>query len=496
MRRIQIAAVFFFWGIFALHVYPSYGEQFSVGGNPLNTMGYITQGAAIGIGGEHYDTESGLQSLLTNIFIEGDYKLNDDVKLYLSSMLTVDWIYDIKSDDSTWNEKLFNKSSDRLYIDDEYWQILKEAYINWTPSNWNFRVGKQIVAWGETDGFRLMDQINPLDQKRGFADVEFESTIIPTWLVKAEYYLADKPNWLQDLGFQFVFNPNVSWIANQDIRTGNDVGGIWAPNVVLGPGMRLGSASIDIDEPDSWSDEGYEYGFRIIGIAAGSIVTLNGFYGKDNDYVARSTGMTTSVASNGDLLIHPILQAYYPDFKFIGATFSRDITPLSASYLGGVAPVIRLECLYAFDSTFVNQISNEFEEKDEWRYAVGIDWKAKINWLNPRAYFIISPQFYHRKILDYPSQANALSGVENDNYMTTLMITTSYLHNKLSPSFFWMRDITNDANFFRYQIIYDYTYQWRFTLGATAFDGDEEGRGFEVFDHKDQIYFKISYKWG
>ena len=44
-----------------------------------------------------------------------------------------------------------------------YWQLLKEVHLTWTPKNFNFRVGKQIVVWGETDGFRLMDQINPLD---------------------------------------------------------------------------------------------------------------------------------------------------------------------------------------------------------------------------------------------------------------------------------------------------------------------------------------------
>ncbi len=36
-----------------------------------------------------------------------------------------------------------------------------------TNNQFYFRVGKQIVQWGETDGFLLMNQINPIDQRRG-----------------------------------------------------------------------------------------------------------------------------------------------------------------------------------------------------------------------------------------------------------------------------------------------------------------------------------------
>jgi len=79
---------------------------------------------------------------------------------------------------------------------------------------------------------------------------------------------------------------------------------------------------------------------------------------------------------------------------------------------------------------------------------------------------------------------------------STLLITTSYLHNKLVPSFFWMRDWTNRSNFFRYQLVYDYSNKWHYTLGVITFSGSIQGQGFEPFHDKDQIYFKISYKFG
>ena len=75
----------------------------------------------------------------------------------------------------------------------------------------------------------------------------------------------------------------------------------------------------------------------------------------------------------------------------------------------------------------------------------------------------------------------------------------------LQETYLRMRDImpaehiffvTNQANFFKVEMLYDYTSNWRFTLGTLLLDGNKTGKGFEVFDHKDQVYFKITYRWG
>ena len=97
--------------------------------------------------------------------------------------------------------------------------------------------------------------------------------------------------------------------------------------------------------------------------------------------------------------------------------------------------------------------------------------------------------------MDYPSEFDLLN-LEEDNRMTTLMISTSYLHNKLSPSFFWMHDIDNEADMYRLQLKYDYSNEWSCLVGGVLLDGDKPGKGFHVFENKDYLYFKLSYKWG
>ena len=488
---------------------PAVAEQFVVLGSPLNLFGYATQGGSFGLRNTYF-SEKGLNSALMNLYVEGGYSPSATLKFYASGMLTVDWAYQLNSNRDSWNDKLLAKSRENLNVDGKYWQVLKEAHVTWSPENFMLRIGKQIVAWGETDGFRLMDQINPLDQRRGFADVEFETTIVPIWLVRAEYSVPVKPTWLKELGFEFVYNPNADFIPNQSISTGNADGGIWAPNIHPGKGSDLATTYfLTFPKPKRW-EEGNEFAFRIRGVVMDSVITLNAFYGRDNDYVARLIPPFASpvppniFASDGNLLLHLFEEAKYPLFRFVGATFSKDITPLRASFLGGVSPVVRLETFYAFDNTFTfqNNLSpfpdQKFKKSDEFRGAIGVDWKVKIPLLNAKTYFTISPQFYYRRIMDYPSleESPAPLFLKTNNYITSLMISTSYLHNKLNPSFFWLRDIDSKSDFFRLQLVYDHSNNWHFTLGASLFDGKKEGYGFNSFNEKNMIYFKVAYKWG
>jgi hypothetical protein len=194
--------------------------------------------------------------------------------------------------------------------------------------------------------------------------------------------------------------------------------------------------------------------------------------------------------------MYPYIEGYYPYFKFVGGTFTKDLSFLRASALGGVSPVLRLETFYAFNSTFVTS-QNTYAKYDEFRWAAGMDWKVKIPVLNPRAYFMISPQVYDQKIINYPGQCG-LSQFREDNWMTTLMISTSYLHTKLQPSFFWLRDWTGRSEFFRYQVIWEHSSTWKFTLGALFVNGSKVNNltnNLQPLVNKDNVYFSVAYKF-
>ena len=215
-----------------------------------------------------------------------------------------------------------------------------------------------------------------------------------------------------------------------------------------------------------------------------------------------------TVASDGKLLLHPYFSGKYPLFRFIGMTASRDLPFLKFTSLGNVAPVVRLESFYAYKNTFSDFFStppsyNIFKKFDEVRAAMGIDWKVRIRPLNERAYFFISPQIYYRWInLSGPQDwyDTAVTKVGKNNWTGSLYLNTLYLNAKLTPSFFWLHDFYYRSDMFKLQMTYDWSSSWRFTLGALLFSAKDlidfkTNNSFDLFTNKNQLFFKITYKW-
>lgn len=489
---------------------PAQGWELQLGGKPLSVQGYINQSVSYGTrSGNWIDTKKGFNSFLTQALLEARYQPDPDLSFFGSLKFNADWAYAAYAGNGDWKDKQFDKARNRLFILDKPRDFISELHATWQKEGFYVRAGKQIVSWGQTDGFRLMDQINPVDSRRGITDVQFENTIMPIWLLRTEYRLSVQSSWLQDLNFQFIFNPNADSPKNlfNDIWPGNNVLGTWAPYVTVPFGGPypfdygyMASFDEDISSPKSFDPQGYAYGLRITGNVADARISVNGYYGRDHDPAVRITGAPRLEVSpyDGRQLVHMPTETFFPLFRFVGATFTRDLQALTSSALGGVAPVLRLESLYAFNNTFTNSVQ-EFEQHDEIRTALGIDWKVKIDVLNPSTYFYISPQIYNRRIMNYPDIYNGLSDwsdtVKENTWTTTLFVNTSYFHNKLQPSFFWMRDWTMCGSMYRPQIAWEQNTSWKYTLGMVILEGEKKGHGAQRLDHKDQVYFTVSYKF-
>ncbi|SMD12957.1 hypothetical protein SAMN02746065_1444 [Desulfocicer vacuolatum DSM 3385] len=474
--------------------FPVAAVEFDFGQAHGSIMGYINQSVGFNItGGDHFDTQQDFNSAVFQALVETKVHLTPRLRFFGSVSLNADWAYGLLDGKDDWKAKGFDKADDDRFILGDFDDVLKEFHLTWTPGDFMFRVGKQVVVWGETDGIRIMDQINPEDQRRGITDVEFESTILPLWLLRAEYFITPDTEWMTELGFQFIFNPNVKFRSNESVSVGGDVWGIWGANVMAGPGMSVGSFDQAIEEPDEWDDEGYEYGFRIRTVMADAIMTLNYFNGVANTPVTIMTGDPRIEVSPWDnrLILHLPEAGYYPDLEFVGATFTRDFPGIYIKALGGVSPVLRAEIVYAMDSTFTNNL-NAFEELDELQIGIGLDWKFKINFLNPKAYFSLFSQFVNRKILDYPDYGLSVQSNRKD---WIFVMNTTYFHNKLEPAVTYWHDETNNADLLKLELGWEYSHKWEYTIGAVFFSGDKDGAGFEPFANKDQFFMTVSHRF-
>jgi len=506
-------------------------------GESLVIKGYVNQSAQFGVNGDNYDTMQGFQQGITQALLEVEYYPADNLKVFTSGLLYKDWAYNIYDSDDDWKFRRFNEARNEMSLRTDYEDMLKECHVTWTPPGFNIRVGKQIVSWGRMDGVRIMDQINPKDVRIGPSDVEFETSIIPIWLAKMEYYPEYKPNFLQELGIEFIFNPNADFIPDKNPGTGNDLYGIWGVNAYI-PALngRVGSLITDFDEPDKWSD-GREYAVRVKGtLQDATLFTLNFFKGVDDNPVFMSDpsriggGIDALGGANipglngtpyhddkGRQIIEPYMQGFYPDKKFAGITFAKDLEALYISALGGVAPLLRCEALYEFDSSFTyNDMSNpfapmyRFEEHDAIFWGFGLDWKFKWNLLNARRYFSLVPQFSMRHIKDYPSAPGTYlqnpggAIVSENDYSFSIRMDTWYMNDKFQPFIYYQRDIRQDvdgitggsvkADLWLFKLTYQpnstWTYQTQLTLLEN--DGWDKDRGM---GNKDNISFTVKYQF-
>ena len=68
--------------------------------------------------------------------------------------------------------------------------LLRENYLDIGAGDWDFRVGRQHVIWGEMVGLLFGDVVSAKDV-RHFVLPEFDILRIPQWAIRAEYFKDD-----------------------------------------------------------------------------------------------------------------------------------------------------------------------------------------------------------------------------------------------------------------------------------------------------------------
>ena len=82
-----------------------------------------------------------------------------------------------------WRNTLRNVASER--------QQLFLAYVEADAGPIYLRFGRQILAWGETDAFRLLDNINPIDNSFGGFLIPLDERRVPLDMLRASYKIPD-----------------------------------------------------------------------------------------------------------------------------------------------------------------------------------------------------------------------------------------------------------------------------------------------------------------
>jgi hypothetical protein len=372
---------------------------------------------------------------------------------------------------------------------------LWECYADISKGPAFMRIGRQNLSWGETDVFRLMDLINPLDNTFGFVFEDLDDRRIPLWMLRGTVGLGNlgPVNSLSLEGF---------WVpGNWDVR----VGPIAPSGTPYAAPLPPAPVPILVETPDKEMSNS-RWGARLMGVVG----TANFSIGHYKSFLDLP-GTILNVEDTGTLIPNAYLELFWDDVQ---------VTGFSMNWWESMTDtVIRSEVAMFWDeAVFIPEINTPLvplpipipgipglpaqgdkTEKDILRFMVGLDKNVWLRPLNETQTFLVSLQYFGQYILDYDDrikQAVPLypndtdyAGLREVESVFTMLVNTSYVSGRLIPQMVVAYDVRGawllqpSVNFIREP--------FRFMLQYSAIEG--AFTNFGAFRDRDQLSFIVSY---
>jgi len=289
----------------------SFAERYKVfGDKTLYSVGYLRQKVQFGIHKPKYESSAGLYqldgahegvtSMFTTFYLENQLELTKNSELAFTFRWQGDWADSFNSG-RTWkngNELAWDEFKDveDISYDRTLDDMIRECSYAHFGRFFSFRVGKQQLAWGEADGFRIMNSVMSFDMRKDFnlfdSDEGYSETNIPLWMIKTDFtpdFNFGKSAGFQNLDLELSWSPDTGNPNRFAIGPRN--GGPWAFPL---PDLPLPLTQLTLPNNwDHWDFDDGAYAARLKGIFYGVFFTLNGYYGWSNGLVFQNSGLPT-----------------------------------------------------------------------------------------------------------------------------------------------------------------------------------------------------------
>jgi hypothetical protein len=347
---------------------------------------------------------------------------------------------------------LTHEARDALKFDNQ----LREAYADFKLRDipLSIRAGRQQIVWGETDNFRMLDRVNPLDltwhlqQEFPAPSFGWDQIRRPLWLLKFLYDLGDvwklSQNYLEwyynpgdwkpakqaflprPWGLRFV-DPLTNPIDGAFIGGVCNISSIKRQNGSVGVCNQLlhGTKLFDHGEYDDNPMDNSQVGVRYHGMTPQGIeFTANYFYqrwsGDDGTNYAPIRGLEKNAANNA--LASRLLQRGIFPAEFI-APYVHTVG-VSANYSDEqfTQTVYRLETVFDFGIPFFdidkqtvidNPVLPGVTKKEMWKGMIAFDRPTWIRSINKKTTVFLTGQLFWHHVISNPDcqpQVSALAG--------------------------------------------------------------------------------------
>jgi hypothetical protein len=408
---------------------------------------------------------------------------------------------------------------------------LYQAYLQADVGDLFIRFGRQILVWGETDVFRLLDNINPLNNSYGGFLVSLDERRVPLDMLRLQYTLGDF--WKITESFvegYWAIDDKVGW------EPFIPYGSAWTfPN--LGTPNAPDNTTQIIARPPTRTVDHSRGGARLVWNMFDATFSVAQYF----TYVD-VPGLQIKVEPNFPLQT-------FPDgisVKAVETAPRVSVTGGSTTFaLPALYSVVRSEIAYLHGEPRYTQAQldpfslragrpprpnqSELQTGNSLNMALGLDINRYVRFLNPNQTMLISTQFFVKHLFDpaaqtpirhlpqsgpidpvdgevlpvpgaYISPNNGFPAVRpifvrepTDTFLNTLLVTTSYRSSTIEPQFVLLYDW---GGAFLYQPGVTFRYDpFRFVVDASFISAHtlKGGSGVSLYKDRSNVQFRIEY---
>ncbi len=321
---------------------------------------------------------------------------------------------------------------------------IREAYVDFNLDDWEFRLGRQHIIWGEMVGLFFADVVSAKDM-RELALREFDMVRIPQWAARAEYFKGD-------------FHGELVWIPHMSY---NDIGKPGAEFYPFFTPPGITANILSADQPRGLDNSAY--GGRVSYLKDGWDTAL--FYYRSND----------SAPAFARVAVAPPAVTHRPVHKRIhqwGFTTAKD---LGAMVLKAEAVHTSGKQMYTADPADADGLVAQ----NVLNYIVGLEWSFP-----QETRFNV--QFYQQRI---PGRNSDLLADKVESGLS-LSHTTKALHPRLETDLRLFSSLDHRDWLAQFKMNWRMDGNWRATFGMDVFSGDHL---FGRFGDRDRVYTEVRY---
>lgn len=329
--------------------------------------------------------------------------------------------------------------------DQRYDFFLRENYLDISAGDFDFRLGRQHVIWGEMVGLFFADVVSARDM-REFILPSFDIMRIPQWAMRTEYTKDD-------------LHAEVLWIP---VATLDEIG---RPGADYYSGPLRGAGYLPEDRSGR-NIGNSNYGLRLSYLKDGWDVS--GFYYHSLDASPTFYRVSGPAAP-------PVFQARHDKIDQVGATFAKDFGSI----------VLKGELIYTdgrkFNVTRPAAVDG-LARQNTLDYVLGLDF-------NLPAETRLNLQFFQRVYFGHDPDL-----IADKRESGASILLNGKIWNKLEAQALLIHSLNHSDWMFRPRLSWNFQKDWRWALGADIFGGRPTGL-FGRFDHSDRVYSELRYSF-